>query len=96
VGVQTVDADRLDLAVLQKAEQQHLHSEGHLADLVENDGPAVRALEQADAVAVGVGKTPPDVAEERRLQQRVRYPGTVDGSSAPAARGGFAGARAGQ
>ena len=46
-----VDADRLDaadaleLALLQRAEELHLHLDGDLADLVEEERAAVRELE---------------------------------------------------
>src|SRR5262249_13624506 len=50
----------------------HLHAERQLPDLVEEDGAAVRRLEQALAVAVGAGERAADVAEELALEERRR------------------------
>ena len=44
-------ADRLELALLEDAEQLDLESRGQVADLVQEDRPAVGELEAAHAVA---------------------------------------------
>ena len=46
-----VRSDALDLAVLEKSEQQPLHPRAHLADFVHEDRAAVCLLEHAAAVA---------------------------------------------
>lgn len=45
--------ERTDLALLQHAQQLDLERRRGLADLIEEDGAAVRHLEQADAVLIG-------------------------------------------
>src|SRR5207244_7919542 len=65
-------ADALDLAVLEHAQQLHLYAERQLADLVQEDGAAVRRLEEALAVAVGAGEGAAHVPEELALEQRRR------------------------
>ena len=42
-----VGADRLNLAVLEEAQQQRLHAQAHLADFVEEQRAAVRQLQLA-------------------------------------------------
>src|SRR5438093_10265043 len=70
-------ADTLDLAVLEHAQQLHLHPERQLADLVEEDGAAVCRLEEPLAVAVGAGEGPTQVPEELALEERGRERGAV-------------------
>src|SRR4029453_13569073 len=65
-------AGRLDLAVREHAQQLPLHAERQLADLVQEDRPAVRRLEQALAVAVRAGERAAEVPEELALEQRRR------------------------
>src|SRR5437016_7795896 len=70
-------ADALDLAVLEHAQQLHLHAERQLADLVEEDGAPVRRLEEALAVAVGAGEGAAQVPEELALEERGGERGAV-------------------
>ena len=70
-------AERADLAVLEHAQQAHLHARVRLADLVEEDRAAVRDLEQALLVGVRAGEGAAPVAEELALEQRVGQRGAV-------------------
>src|SRR5690606_10649806 len=73
----------------------------HLADLVEEDRPAVRLLEGADAALPGAGERVSLVAEELALEEVRGDGGAVDGEErlvrarAPAVDGGGGGALAG-
>ena len=60
-------ADAPDLALLEHAQQLGLDAERQLADLVEEDGAAVRRLEEALAVAIGAGEGAAHVAEQLGL-----------------------------
>ena len=86
--LRVVGADRLDLAVLEKPQQQRLHAQAHLADFVEKQRAAMRELELAALVAVGAGEAALDVAEELRLEERFGDAGAVhrDERRLPAAR----------
>ena len=64
-----VGAHPLHLALLQHAQQPHLGRGRHVADLVEEDGAAVRRLEQALLVAGGAGEAALHVAEQLALEQ---------------------------
>ena len=75
--LRVVGADRLDLAVLEKPQQQRLHAQAHLADFVEKQRAAMRELELAALVAVGAGEAALDVAEELRLEERFGDAGAV-------------------
>ena len=59
----------LDLARLQHAEELGLHLERHVADLVEEDGAAVRPLEEARLVRHRAREGPALVAEELGFEQ---------------------------
>ena len=72
-----VRADGLDLAVLEKPQQQGLHAQAHLADFVEKQRAAMRELELAALVAVGAGEAAFDVSEELRLEERFGDAGEV-------------------
>ena len=76
VGV--IRADGLNLAVLEKPQQQRLHAQAHLADFVEKERAAMRELELAALVAIGAGEAALDVPEELRLEQRFGEAGAVD------------------
>ena len=65
-------AERLDLALLQHAQQLGLQADAHRADLVEKDRPAVGQRELAFLRAGGVRERPADVAEELGFQQASR------------------------
>ena len=60
-GRHAVGPDRLDLTVLEEAEQQGLHPQAHLADLVEEHRAAMRQLEQSHLVAVRAGEAAANV-----------------------------------
>src|SRR5262249_20332606 len=62
-------ADALELLFLQDAQQLDLYLQGHLADLVEKDRPAVGQLETADAPFRRAGESPAFVAEQLALDQ---------------------------
>ena len=80
IGGAVVGADRLDFARLQESQQQRLHPQRHLADLVEEQRALVGLLEEARLVAIGVGEAAFDVAEELRLEQRIGQAGAVQGA----------------
>ena len=63
-------ADALELALLQDAQQRDLRLHRQLADLVEEDGPAVGELEAAEAPLRRAGERAFLVAEELRRDQR--------------------------
>ena len=79
-----VAAEREDLARLQDAQELRLRLERHVADLVEEERPAVGELDEARLVAVGAAEGAAPVAEELALEQVVRDGGAVDGLEAPA------------
>ena len=62
-------ADRLELHVLQHAEELHLHGWRRRGDLVEEDRAAVGLKELAVAVAGGAGEGAGNVAEELAFEQ---------------------------
>ena len=79
--------DRGHLAVLQHPQQLRLGLQRQLADLVEEQRPAVGAQEGALLIAGGAGEGPAAVAEQRALHQRRRQRRAVDrdeGAGAPA------------
>src|SRR5437899_11673668 len=67
----------LELPLLQTAEALLLEIEGNLADLVQEDRPAVGELEAADALRDGAGKGALLVAEQLALEQSRRDRGAV-------------------
>ena len=67
-----VAAHRQDHAVLQDAQQTHLQLRRQLADLVEEDGAAVRAAEEPRAVGDRTGERAAHVTEELALDQVLR------------------------
>ena len=71
--------------VSRKRSSERLHPQAHLADFVHEDRAAVGRLEPAALVAVGVGEAAAHVAEQLRLEQRIRHAGAVDGDQRPAA-----------
>jgi hypothetical protein len=71
-------ADALEGLPLQDAQQLGLDLEVDVADLVEEQRAAVGLLEPPDAVAVGAGEGPLDVAEQLALQQALRQGRAVD------------------
>ena len=61
--------DPADLARLERAQELRLKLDRQLADLVEEDGPAVGRLECPDAVAVGAGEAAANVTEKLALDE---------------------------
>ena len=64
-----VAAHPLELALLEEAQQLHLDRGGDVADLVEEEGPAVGGLEPARARVDGAGERPLLVAEQLALEE---------------------------
>src|SRR4029079_15105618 len=77
--------DTLELALLDDAQQLRLHRHRHLADLVEEDGAAVRQLEAPRLLAGGTGEGALLVAEELALDQRLGQRRAVEGDERPLA-----------
>ena len=71
-------AETAHLPLLQNAQQLRLKVDGHLGDLVEEQGAACGGLDQTAPVAVGPGEGPAAVAEQLRLDQLLRDGGAVD------------------
>src|SRR5262249_55438114 len=66
-------------ALLQDAQELHLHVERHVADLVEQDGAALGELELAGPAALArAGERARLVAEQLALEQIARDRGAVD------------------
>ncbi|AUX48415.1 uncharacterized protein SOCE26_099490 [Sorangium cellulosum] len=78
-------ADAGDAPLLEHAEELHLDGGGSVADLVEEEGAAVRGGEQARLVARGAGEGAAHVAEQLALQELGRQGAAVDGDEGPAA-----------
>ncbi len=72
-------AEAVELALLEDAEELALGGQGHLPDLVEEEGAAVSQLEFADPLGHGAGEGAALVAEELALQQVLGDGGAVDG-----------------
>ena len=72
-------ADRQDLLRFDGAQQLHLQVERQIADLVEEDRAAARALEQAFLVGDRAGEGAAQVAEELALEQTLGNGAAVDG-----------------
>jgi hypothetical protein len=89
-----VGADRLDLALLQHAQELGLHVQRQLADLVQEQARPVGHAELARARAGRAGEGALLVAEELALDHRLRQRGAVqvDQRLLRAARGGVQGA----
>src|SRR2546423_1853450 len=72
------EASARQLSELEHAQQLRLQLERQLADLVEEQRAAARALERAGAPAIGAGERALLVAEELALDQRRRQRCAVD------------------
>ncbi len=72
-------AQPFDALGLDRAQHLGLHRERHLANLVEEDGAAVRHLELAQLALVCAGERPPLVAEQLGLEQGLRNRRAIDG-----------------
>src|ERR1700730_10483197 len=77
-------ADGPDLAALERAQELGLQARRHLADLVEQERPAMRFLEQPLLVRGRSREGPLDVAEELRLEERLGERRAVDGDEGAA------------
>src|SRR5581483_8435724 len=71
-------ADALELALLQHTQQLALRGQGHLPNLVQEDGAMVGQLESALALHQGPGEAALFVPEELALQQALRQSRAVD------------------
>src|SRR5262249_10744691 len=83
-------ADALELALLQHAQELHLHIRRHFADLVEENRPTLRQLEAPDPAVDRARKRTLLVAEEFGLDQAGRQGRAVELDQrflVPAARG---------
>ncbi len=74
-----VPADPLKPTILQHPEHLRLGQRRHVADLVEEQRPAVALLEDADPLAIGAGERPLLMAEQLALEQGLGDRGAVDG-----------------
>ncbi len=81
----TAGADRVDLAVLQRAQQLHLRVQRQLADLVEEQRAAVRLDELAGVLFGRAGEGALLVAEQDRFDQVLRQRAAIDGDERLAA-----------
>ncbi len=72
-------ADRLDFALLQRAQQLDLRGERQFADLVEEQRAAVGLDELAGVLVGGAGEGALLVAEQDRLDQILRHGAAIDG-----------------
>ncbi len=77
-GQRRIGAYCLNLTVFQEPQQQRLHAQAHLADLIEEERAAMRELELTHLVSVGAGEASFDVSEELRLEQRFRKSRAID------------------
>ena len=78
-------ADGLDFAVLEKPQQCRLHPEAHFPDFVEEQRAAVRHLNPAETVPIGASEAAARMAEELRLEERLRKTRAVHGDVGPTA-----------
>src|SRR5215213_7476333 len=70
-------ADTLDVPRFEKPEEQRLHPQAHLADLVKKQRATMRQLELAGLVTVGIRETALHMAEQLGLEQCVRQPRAI-------------------
>ena len=78
-----VVADALQLARLQKPKHFGLHGDRHLANLVQQQGPAVGHFDPAEARLHGSGKRSAGVAKQLRFEQRLGNCGAVQHDEGP-------------
>ena len=79
-----IGADFPHFAGLQKAEQQALHAEAHLANLVQEYGAPLSELENPRFVAIRAGEAALYVTEQFGLEQGVRQSSAVHRDELPA------------
>src|SRR2546426_858616 len=80
----SVAADALDLTFFDRAQNLRLHAEGHIADLVEEQGAAAGQLEASDPRSDGAGEGAALVAEQLRFEETLRDGGAVHGDQGAA------------
>lgn len=73
-----VVADALNLATLEEAKHFGLEGEGHLADLIEEEGSAVGCFDATDSGLGGTGERAAGVTEEFGFKQRFGDGGAVE------------------
>ena len=78
-------AQREDLLGLQHAQELGLGIQGHVADLIEEEGAMVGQLDEARLVTIGAGEGAASVPEELALEEVLRDGRAVDGLEAPLA-----------
>src|SRR5687767_7944063 len=71
-------ADRIELTLLQHAQQLRLKRERRIPDLVEEDRACSRELEAPATVSVGPGERAALVPEQLTLEQSLRHGRAVD------------------
>ena len=77
-------AERVDFALLEEAQQLGLEVEPDVADLVEEEGAAVGAADDAREGRVGAGEGAAAVAEQLALEHVARHRGAVERHERPA------------
>src|SRR5262249_10036369 len=82
-------AHALEPFVLEHAQQAHLHRRWDVADLVEEERPAVRQLEASFPLADRTGVRALLVPEQLTLQERLRQGGAIDGDQVARPFGGL-------
>ena len=80
-------ADALVLALLEEAEEAGLDFEGEIADLIEEEGAAIRGGDFAPGIGERAGEGALDVAEEFALEKLAGKAGATDGDEGVAAAG---------
>ena len=83
-------AERVDLALLEEAEQLGLEVEADVADLVEEERAAVGGADDAGERVVGAGEGALAMAEELALEHVARDGGAVEGDEGPVGAAGGA------
>ena len=73
----------MELLLLEHAKELGLRGPGHLADLVQEDGPSVCKLEETPPGVDSAGEGALLVPEELTFQQRLGQGGHVDGDEGP-------------
>ena len=79
-----VAAYALDPALFDRAQDLRLHAEGHIADLVEEQGAAAGQLEASDSRSDGAGEGAALVAEQLGFEEAFRDGGAVHGDQGAA------------
>ncbi len=75
--------DTFDAALLENAQQLHLHHARHVADFIEKKGAAGRLFEATGAGRHGARKCTTFMAEKFAFEQMLRDRATIDGDERP-------------